>query len=295
MRRLIISILLLMLVSSAFVIAEVAPLEKVQVTLLNQDPDPVKQGEVVEVRFKIENVGSATMENIHVRIVPDYPFSLYNGKTTYDIGKLRAGQSGADAVIVDYKLLVDEDAVEGDNEIELEVKLSSNLWITYTNDNFLIDVEDYDFPEIEVYIKDTDVKTAGQKGKVVIEVANTNLEDIKFLQMTLMKSADYELLSSSNYVYIGDVDSDDTESEEFEIYVEAGVKENLMIPVKIEYQDSNEKDYSEDYMLKLRLFDAKEAKKFGLSKDNKTTLISITIILLLIIGYFIWRKKSKRR
>jgi len=294
MRGLIISILLLMLLSSAFVVA-IAPQPKIQVTLLNQDPDPVKQGDVVEVRFKIENTGIETIDNVQVKISPDYPFSLYNGKTTYDLGKLRAGQSGADAVIVDYKLLVDEDSAEGDNEIELEVKIGAGFWKTYTDDDFLIDVEDYDFPEIKVYVKDTDVKIAGQKGNVVVEIANTNLEDVKFLQMTLLKSADYELLSSSNYVYIGDVDSDDTESEEFEIYIEPGVKEFLMLPIKLEYQDSNEKDYSGDYMLKLRLFDSEETKKFGLSTDNRTALYSVAIIVLLIIGYFIWRRKFRKR
>jgi len=283
-----------MILSVVTVAAEVAPQPKIQVTLLNQDPDPVKQDEVVEVRFKIENIGKETTENVLVKVVPDFPFSIYSGKSTVDIGKLKAGQSGADAVIVDYKLKVDKDAVEGDNEIKLELKVDG-LWQAYDEDDFFIDVEDYNFPEIKVYVKDSTINFAGQKGEVVVEIANTNLEDIKFLQMSLLESEDFELLSSSNYVYIGDVDSDDTESEEFEIYVNPSVSGDLVLPILLEYQDSNEKLYEEEYMLKLRLFDSSEAKKVGLAGGSNMGLTIGIIVLLAIGGYFFWWRKRKKK
>ncbi len=287
-------LMVLVIVSSAFVTAEVTPQPNIQVTLLNQDPDPVKQGDVVEVRFKIENTGIATADSVQVQIDPDYPFSLYSGKSIRDIGKLRAGQTGADAAIVDYKLKVDKEAVEGDNEIELKVKMGDAAWQAYDEDDFLIDVEEYEFPEIKVYVKDSTINRAGQIGEVVIEIANTNQEDVKFLQINLLQSEDYELISASDYVYIGDVDSDDTETEEFEIYVNPGVKEDLILPVQLEYQDTNEKAYKEEYMLKLRLFGPEDAKKLGLAKGSNFVAIGIVVLALIIAGYFYWKRKKKR-
>ena len=288
----VISLILVLFLSMSFVIAQdTTPI--IEVTLLNHDPDPVKQGDVVEVRFKIENTGTETAGNVEVQILPDYPFTLYSGTSTINLGKLRAEQSGSDAVILGYKLKVDEEGVEGDNEIELEIRVGEGIWRVYDEDEFLIDIEDYDFPEIKAYIKESSITSAGQKGEVVVEIVNTNLEDVKFLQLTLTPSADYELLSSSNYVYIGDVDSDDTESEEFEIYVNKGIGEFLLLPIQLEYQDTNGLEYNKNFILKLRLFDDRESKKFGLKKDNKLG-IGIAVLIILVLGYYIyWRKKRK--
>jgi len=286
-------IVLTLIVGSGLVLAEQTKPE-VQVTLLNQDPDPIKQGEVVEVRFKIENVGEATSSDVQVQIIPNYPFSLYSGIATKNIGKLRASQTGADAVIVDYKLRVDEDAAEGDNEIELKIKVDSDTWHIYTKDDFLIDVEDYNFPELKIYVRDSDLVSAGQKGSVTIEIANTDLEDVKFLQFMLMENEGYQILSTSNYIYMGDIDSDDTESEEFEIFVSGSAGDSILLPIKLEYQDTNEKVYEKEHMLKLRLYSNDEAKKLGLKSDGRGTIISIVIVVVLIFGYFWWKKKKRR-
>lgn len=290
--RLFVSFLVLSLVlSSIIVAAEVAPTSKIKVTLLNQDPDPVKQGDVVEARFKIENEGTETDNNVEVKIIPSYPFSLYTGVTTYNIGKLRAGQTGADSAIIDYKLLVDEDAVEGDNELEIEVRVDGGAWQAYDENEFFIDVEDYDFPDVRLYIKESDIQSSGQKGSIVLEIANTDVEDIKFLELTLMDNEKYEILSTSNYVYIGDVDSDDTETEEFEIFVESGARE-VILPVKLSYQDTNEKKYDKDFAVKLKLFNQKELKKLGLKQQNKAW-IAIVVVALAIGGYFYWKRKRR--
>ena len=45
------------------------------VDLLNQNPDPVKPGDVLEVRFSIQNTRSSATENVIVEIVTKYPFS----------------------------------------------------------------------------------------------------------------------------------------------------------------------------------------------------------------------------
>ena len=138
------------------------------------------------------------------------------------------------------------------------------------------------------------MKRAGQKGRVIIEMANTDIEDIKFLQLKLLPNEGYQLLSSSDYVYIGDIDSDDTESEEFEIYVENYVNGEVLLPVQIEYQDTNELRYQKEFMLKLRVFDSQEAKKFGLRKTNYLGYI-IGAVVILILGYIYWRRTRKKR
>jgi hypothetical protein len=51
----------------------------VSIALLNQDPDPVKPGDVLEVRIAIENTGYSDIENCYLKIEPEYPFRALSG------------------------------------------------------------------------------------------------------------------------------------------------------------------------------------------------------------------------
>jgi len=284
-------ILCLVLVLFLTTISAAAP--EIKITLLNQDPDPVAQGDVVEARFKIENQGSETYYDVEVEILPKYPFTIYSGEAIQNIGRLRAGQTGADAVILGYKLRVDEFAVEGENEIELEVR-TGDLGFSYTQDEFTIDVEEYDIPEIKAYIRETDILQSNSRGTITIEIANVDEADIKFLQLTLLPSTDYELLSSSDYVYLGDVDSDDTESEDFDIYLR-NVKNQATIPILLKYENTDEKEYEKEYELTLDVYDSRELSKYGLKETNYTLVVLVIIIILGVIGYLYLKKRKKAR
>ena len=284
-------ILLFLILFLSLTIVSAYDTSKVKVTLLNQDPDPVGQGQVVEVRFKVENTRSETFENVEVEILPEFPFSLYTGDAVTEIGKLRAGQTGADAVIVDYKLKVDSEAVEGDNEIELLLRVGSNIY-SYVDDQFMIDVEEYNLPEIKVYLRETDIIQSNSKGTITIEVANVDKADVKFLQMTLLPTDDYNLLSASNYVYLGDVDSDDTESEDFEIFV-SDVDGQVSIPVLLQYEDIEEIEHEEKFEINFNVYDSGELSKYGLQKRSYTLTV-IVVIVILIVVYFYWKKRRKK-
>ena len=285
-------IISLVLISS--VSAETAGLSEVRVTLLNQDPDPVEQGEVVEVRFKIENIGAETLADIKIEILPDYPFSIYTGQRIQEIGRLRASQTGADAAIVSYKLKVDENAETGDTEIELRVLKNDLEWVTYDEDEFQIDIETRNVPEIKAYIRETNILEAGKRGTITVEIANTDAGDAKFMQLTLLPSEDYQVLSTSNYIYIGDIDSDDTETEEFEIYVNKKVKDKLILPVQINYQDEDNDRYNTQFDLELPIFTALEMSRLGL-KEKSYVVPIIVLIIACVSAYIYWKKKKQKK
>ena len=278
----------LLLINISFILAETADIE---VTLLNQDPDPANQGEIVEIRFKVENLGGETKDNTIIELLPKYPFSLYTGTAERNIGKLRAGQTGADAVIVDYKIKVDEHAIEGDNEIELQVKIGSQIY-SYVDNQFTIDIEEYDIPEIKVYLKETNIFQSNSKGIVTLEIANVEEADVKFMQLTLLPSDDYILLSSSNYVYMGDIDSDDTESEDFEIFIKDVKDGEVNIPVLLQYEDIDEGEYEKQFNVIFNVYSSSELSKYVLKERSYTGTIAV-IIILVLFGYYYWKKRKK--
>src|SRR3989338_3324985 len=129
--------------SSASTISATSEWARINVTIVNQDPDPVEPGGYVTVRFKFENRGSANAEDVTAELMPEYPFSLDEGESAVQkIGSIHGRQIGDIGVIVKYRLRVDKDAVEGDNELELRYKTEDNSWIKL--EPFKIDVQTYD-------------------------------------------------------------------------------------------------------------------------------------------------------
>ena len=93
----------------------------VDITLINQDPATAQPGEYVDLKFKISNRGLEAAEDTSIELVESYPFSLDpNVSASRELGNLRGAAVGDDAYIVEYRVRVDENAVESENEISLK-------------------------------------------------------------------------------------------------------------------------------------------------------------------------------
>jgi hypothetical protein len=377
----------------------------IKTTFQSQSPDPVEPGQIVTVKFKIENNGSEAREDSIVRILPKFPFSLYGDAPTINIGKLRAATTGRDAVVVEFKLKLDELATEGDSELELEVQTGSKI-ARYTNNEFLIDVQTHDailditsityepehippgqtaklkifvkndadsllkdikfnldfnddvplapfqsssqrridnlqsghqlplafniiadpaaspglykvplnityfdekgnsyaindvlaikvgeIPKIRAYVKKSTVQSSKSAGIMTIGIANAGTTDVKFMELTVLPSEDFELFSTSNYVYIGDVDSDDTESEELNMYIKT--RENMLtIPLQFDYYDANNNPYSKNVELELELYSSSQLKRFGIVESSSSGIIFLIVVF--IIACVVLRRKYKK-
>lgn len=375
-------------------------------TLLSQSPDPVEPGQVVKVKFKIENAGKETYDDVIAKINLKYPFTIYNDIAEKNIGMLRGRSTGADAVVVEFKLKVDEKAVEEETELELQIWVGEGA-VSYTDDEFLIDIQTHDAvlditsitsepeqiapgetaeinilvknladsllkdiqfklnfdsaslplapyqsssekrisqlqtnyqnsltfqviadpgaaaglykvplnityydekgtkysvsdvlavtigeaPLLRAYIKKSDVLQDNKNGKITLEIANAGSSDVKFLELFLLPSGDYKLVSTTDYYYFGDVDSDDTESEEINIFVNKGI-ETLHIPMKIKYTDANNVPFQQEFELELELYSASELRKFGIVKTSKSGLYLILVIFV-VAGFFFYRRYKK--
>jgi hypothetical protein len=104
-----------------------------QLTSLKYEPYPVNPGEYFDLWISAQYVGSPGAYGTHFELVPDYPFSLDpNESAVQDFGVVNSP-----AIVLHYKVKVDENAVNGINELKLNYNVGS---ITYTQ-SFDIDVE----------------------------------------------------------------------------------------------------------------------------------------------------------
>ncbi|MBN1156211.1 COG1361 S-layer family protein [Candidatus Woesearchaeota archaeon] len=390
-----------------------------KVTLLNQEPDPVEPGKYVTLRFAVENFGSEIAEEVVFKINPEYPFSIEPGESPeIDVGTMGARQTGDDRVVLKYKLKVDENAVEGVNEIRLSYKTKKSVWatldpfdiniqthdaiiavtdviqnpgrcsagretelsikiknyadsmlkdiklkleliryaatataITYTelpfstvgssneiivyelkpkeetevkfnliadaetaadvykipltisySDNLginyskqnLVTVIVGDKPEILATVDSTTILRAGMKGTATVKFVNKGVGKIKFLDVELLESEQYDIISSPRD-YLGNIDSDDYETTDFKIYVKPG-ESDVKLNVGLKYKDAENRAYDEAMDVPLKLYSSSDIKKYELEKKSNTTGIVIIIVIVVIGlgGYVMYKKKRKK-
>ncbi len=85
---------------------------------VSQDPYPAEPNSYVNLLFKLENWGTDKADNVVFELVPEYPFSLDPGaNATIQLGTINGLQTDSNAILLRYKVKVDKNAVEGDNEI----------------------------------------------------------------------------------------------------------------------------------------------------------------------------------
>ena len=106
------------------VVGQVYPTSPVlNITLVNQIPDPARTGESVELSFMVENIGGVEVNDIEIELLAKYPFiSIYGEDYTREITQILPYQTGTDAYIIKYEIMVDKDAVKGINDINLRIR-----------------------------------------------------------------------------------------------------------------------------------------------------------------------------
>lgn len=117
-----------------------------QVNLVNQDPYPADPGAYVNLLFKVENRGTNNADNTTIELMPQYPFSLDPGVSSIqNLGTVNGLQTGGNAFQVRYKVKVDDNALNGDNEIKLKYSdtdgsITQTLNVSVTNPRTDFDV-----------------------------------------------------------------------------------------------------------------------------------------------------------
>lgn len=109
----------------------------IQALSLKYEPYPVEPGEYFSLWVKVQNVGTDEAPGVICVIEPQYPFYLDpETPSVQTYGKLGSFKQ---AVLEFKKIRIDENAVEGDNE--LEVKCSANGGASWVVNKFIISIQ----------------------------------------------------------------------------------------------------------------------------------------------------------
>ncbi|MDP7180529.1 MAG: hypothetical protein QF824_04635 [Candidatus Woesearchaeota archaeon] len=232
-------VVLAFLLSAVSVTAVNLPAEwaKIEVTLVNQEPDPVEPGSFVDVRFKFENRGSDNAEDVVVELLPETPFSIYTGSAIEKIGSVHGRQIGDIGRIVKYRLRVDKDAVEGENKLKLRYKINNGEWIELSP--FLIDVRTPDaILSVESETVGGSIKS-GQPSTFIVKVHNMADSLLKTLKFKLdLSGIPVTTIDSTNEKTLIQLAAGKEGEVEFNLIAEPNAVSSIYkVPLRIDYSD----------------------------------------------------------
>lgn len=251
------------------------------------EPDIIPPGEIAGVSIELENLATSVIENIRLKLdLSSVPFAPVNSSNEKTIEKIEARAKES----INFLLIAEPDSEADVYQVPITLYYEDELGKNYSTSNTL-GLSIGDTPELMVSIEKTTIYVANSHGTVTLKFVNRGLADIKLLSVELSDSDDYEILSSDE-VYVGNIDSDDYETADFDIYVKK-VKQDAELPLSIKYRDANNNQYQQSYNLKLKIYSKREAEKMGLRKVSHVTGFLI-IIAIVGAGVYWYRRKKKK-
>ncbi len=261
-------------------------------------PEEIVPGSDGTLTIRVKNTAPATMTDISMKLqlqaivgatIVDLPFAPMDSGTERRIYKLESQES----TDFTYTLRAYPDAVSKVYKIPFTLSYYDGTG-TQKNKTDYVGVIINDNPDISVMIDKTDITKQVRTGSITLKVVNKGVTDIKFLNMIVQKSSNFELLSNSDTTYLGNLVSDDYQSAEYKIDLKS-TEANIIVPVTLQYRDANNNYYEKTFNVNLNTIDSTKLNP----KKGIAGYSWISIIIVLLIGFGVWRylknKKAKNK
>lgn len=107
------TLICLLLINAVYADSDLSDKEIILLNLLNQEPDPVEAGDIVELRINIQNHGGKQVGNYIIELEPKYPFKAVYGEDLIKEVNLGGFSRNDRSQVIKFRLKVDSDAKSG--------------------------------------------------------------------------------------------------------------------------------------------------------------------------------------
>ncbi|MGV8150106.1 MAG: COG1361 S-layer family protein [Candidatus Woesearchaeota archaeon] len=276
---------------SLFVQSRDTTLSIESVTIMPQEISPGSEG---TINIEVKNIAPNTFTDLSMKLylqtivgstVVDLPFAPVDSSAEQRIYRLESGETES----FKFKVQAYPDAESKVYKIPFTLEYYDNLG-NKKNKSDYIGVVVNSNPEISTILDRTDITNDKRSGTVTLKIINKGLGEIKFLNVVLQESDDYEILSESAVNYVGNLESDDYQTIDYKIALHKDTAD-ISIPVKLEYRDSTNKYYEVVQNVPLNLIDS---GKLDAANGKSSATLVVVIILVLAIAAWIWYKKTRK-
>lgn len=261
------------------------------------NPEQISPGSDGEITITIKNLAQTSFTDLNLKLylqsivgstIVDLPFAPIDSSAEKKIYRLDPGQNAE----FTFNLRAYPDAVSKIYKIPFLLEYYDNLGNQKNKTDF-IGVTINSVPDVSVILDKTDITEKKNTGTVTLKFINKGLSDVKFLNVILKSTKQYDILSTSETTYIGNLQSDDYQSVDYILSLKEN-QENIDIPVTLQYRDANNKYYEIIAQVPLNLVDASKLDN-AQEKGSSATIIIIVIIIVAIVGWIIYKKSKKNK
>jgi hypothetical protein len=250
-------------------------------------PTMIAPGDKSKVSIELKNYASSLFKDVVVKLdLSDVSLTPMGSSNEKVISLISAQESKS----AEFDLMALPDAIAGVVKVPVIISYSDVTGRNYSKSS-TISIMIGDTPDVTVGIERTDIYTKGSLGSVVVRVVNKGTTDVKFMNVELLPIEGVQVIGSSES-YMGNLDSDDFSTAEFQLYVK-DADDSVNLPIIVEYKDANNNNYKKEVSLQLKLYSSGEAKKFSGSGGGFPTWIVVLIIAG--AGYWYYRRKKKKQ
>ena len=270
----------ILFVAVLFMLSSVTAICSLQVSMINQDPYPAIPGDYVKVVFEIDGLENPDCGEITFGIKEDYPIYLDpNVENPITINSGIYQRNYGSFYLAPYKLRLDENALDGENPIEIYYSNSKSP--TNIVKEFNIEVRDIR-ADFEVHVKDYNYNTK----ELTLEILNIRKSDVEALTIEIPKQDSIEV-KGANRIVVGDLDSNEYTTAKFEAILPKGETD---ININVIYTDSiNVRRELQ------KVVDFDSSYFIDRNKDKKSQPYWLYVLILAVIGIVIWRRIKKKK
>ncbi len=261
---------------------------------ISTTPSHVGPGDAFNLSITLDNQADSPAKNVVVDLTLADPF-VSLGSTNEQYVTLLDGKEKEN---VTFTLITDGNADETIYRIPIEVTWEDSEGVQ-RNKSMSFGLIISETPTLIENLDDTSVFSKRSKGTVTLSLSNLGVEEVKFVNLVLNPSENYDIIST-NQIYVGNIDSDDFESSEFDIFVTSG-EESIPLSFDLTYRDQLNREYQKDLTVDLPLYSTSEAKRFGLVPQGNFvgSYIAFTVAIFALLFWVsmfldLLAKKMKR-
>jgi hypothetical protein len=274
-----------MKIQIAFLIIAVLTINLVSAVVIDSvDVSTFAPGQEGTVRIEIENVLNDDVEDLSVRLqFSNLPF-IPIGSSEQSLDELDEGDDE------DFVFTIKASPTITPGDYEIPYTISYNL----AGDDKIISrtgsigVKVKSNPELSFGLS-TDTPVEGRQGTITLKIVNKGFSDARFVSVKVLPE-EFILLSDAE-VYIGEIESDDFETANFDVRF---TRTNPEFRAIVEYINFDNEKIIQTLNLPLTVYSEQRATELGIIQPSKAgAYISIAVTLILIL--ILWRIFKKRQ
>jgi hypothetical protein len=289
---LLICIFLTSLVSATEVNYNESAAHFVQIQQLKYEPYPVNPGEYFDLWIKVQYAGAALPQDTIFELKTEYPFSLDSNE---DPIRSYGGLNG-NSIVLNYKVRVDKNAVEGINELKLDYNSMGNTYtkvfdiqVANAQTDFDLVVQESTGTEVSIAIANTGKNTANSLIVRIPEQDNFKVSGTNGQMVGNLASGDYSIVSFS-LVSVGRVTGEGILAVEMDYTDNIGERRSVIKNISFSPDSSGLNATSQGY--------GNFTGRFAGTQNNSNSIFKsiwfwAIIVIIGGIAYYLYRKYPK--